>query len=274
MKIRNVLFATLMLPMLFLAVPASAHLNSTAQSEIITNPLRSDGFGGQFQTIIYAMIYAELNNMPFRYTPFRKMEHNYDNDAEFLKDKEQLINFIGNFEVNENLKLQSNNNLQFILFFEANFEKSMNSQSMKKIKEVFWSNKNKEDYFDAEKFNVAVHVRRPNSHDTRIYGSNTPDRVYLKTIDLIRNKYSSKKPLFHIYSQGDIKTFEKIYAADDVVLHIDESIEQTFTSLVLADVLVTSSSSLSYTAGILSDGEVYYMPFWHPALPGWITIEE
>ena len=92
-------------------------------------------------------------------------------------------------------------------------------------------------------------------------------------IDLIRNKYSSKKPLFHIYSQGNIKAFKDIYKSNDIVFHIDEPIEQTFTSLVLADVLVTSISSLSYTAGILSDGVVYYMPFWHPPLPGWIAMK-
>ena len=50
---------------------------------------------------------------------------------------------------------------------------------------------------------------------------------------------------------------------------INESIEDTFTSLVLADVLVISKSSYSYIAGILSEGIVYYQPFWHSPLPNW-----
>jgi hypothetical protein len=55
-------------------------------------------------------------------------------------------------------------------------------------------------------------------------------------------------------------------------MHINESVENTFTGMVLADVLVTAASSLSYTAGILSEGIVYYIPFWHVALPHWISI--
>ena len=53
----------------------------------ITNPERTDGFGAQFQTIIASAIYAELNNIPYIYTPFKMMEHNYDNDPEFLPKK-------------------------------------------------------------------------------------------------------------------------------------------------------------------------------------------
>ena len=60
----------------------------------------------------------------------------------------------------------------------------------------------------------------------------------------------------------------------DIILHLNESVEDTFTAMVLADILVTSRSSFSYTAAILSEGIVYYMPFWHPPLPGWISVNE
>ncbi len=86
--------------------------------------------------------------------------------------------------------------------------------------------------------------------------------------------YIAEQPLFHIYSQGDVTAFENIYKAEDVVLHINESVEQTFASMVLADVLVTTSSSLSYAAGIISEGTVYYIPFWHPPFPGWIVLNQ
>jgi len=236
--------------------------------EIITNPSREDGFGGQFQTIIYSCIYAELNNQPFRYTPITNMEHNYDNDPDFIKKKEQLINFIGNFEINEDLSLQKTKDVHFFInFFDNNMGSCVNGSSLKRIKEIFRSNK--KNYFNCEHLNIAVHIRRPNPHDSRLEGADTPDSVYLRIIHLLRELYASENPLIHIYSQGDIEAFKNTFGADDVVFHIDESIEQTFTAMVFADVLVTSRSSFSYVAGILSEGVVYYIPFWHPPLPHW-----
>ena len=146
-RIWNAFFVALILPAPFLVAQASSILKKSQPEEIITNPLRSDGFGGQFQTIIYSVIYAELNNKKYRYTPFANMEHNYNNDAEFIREKEQLINFIGNFEINKDLKTQSKDNAHYIRFFEQNLDKCVNSQALKKIKEIFRSNKKKEDYF-------------------------------------------------------------------------------------------------------------------------------
>ena len=108
-----------------------AHANSSL--DIVTNPPRKDGFGSQFQTIIYSVIYADLNNKKFLYTPFQSMEHNYDNDPDFLEKKEKVINFIGNFELNHDLGLQSIMAMH-IDFFEHNLEACANSQSLKKIK--------------------------------------------------------------------------------------------------------------------------------------------
>ena len=241
--------------------------------EIVSNPVRADGFGGQFQTIICSVIFAELSNGKFLYSPFKDMEHNYDNDPDFIKKKEGLINFIGNFEINDNEQIQlARSAREYVDFFENNLDICINSSSLKAIKKIFRANKKIENYFNPNEFNIAIHIRRPNPHDNRAAGTNTPDSIYINTIDALREVFSSKKPLFHIYSQGDIEKFENGFKADDIILHIDESIEQTFTSLVMADVLVTSGSSFSYTAGLISDGTVYYLPFWHPPLPHWIPI--
>ena len=240
--------------------------------EVVTNPIRSDGFGGQFQTIIASVIYAELNNKKFIYTPFKAMEHNYHNDADFLKKKESLINFIDNFEINEDDTIDPIVHSVFLNFFEENLVKCVNSLSLKKIKKLFRANKNAHNYFNNENLNIAVHVRRPNAHDSRIEGTDTSDDIFLYTLDQLRVIYAAKNPRFHIYSQGHAENF-KIYEAQDVVLHIDESVEDTFTGMVFADVLVTAASSLSYTAGLLSEGIVYYIPFWHAPLPDWIAVD-
>lgn len=254
------------------ALQASALIETPAQG-MITNSPRSDGFGSQFQTIVYSAIYAEMNNKKFVYTPFKSIEHNYDNDPDFLPKKEELINFSKHYQINQDLSLQDNMNAgTFIRYFEANIESCVNSQSLKKIKEIFRSNKKREDYFDKSHFNIAVHIRRANPHDSRVAGTDTPDIFYLDTIQTLREEYTSEKTIFHIYSQGEIADFQKIYSENDTILHINESLEDTFTSLVLADALVTSASSLSYIAAILSEGAVYYTPFWHPPLPHWVQL--
>ncbi len=242
-------------------------------NSIVTNPIRGDGFGAQYQTLIYSIIYAELTGNTFAYSPFRSMEHNYDNDPDFIKKKEWLVNLIGYFPINQNIHLQEKFPYwNYISFFESHLHEAANSNSLKKIKELFRKNKKREEYFDPEQFHIALHIRRPNPHDCRIDGSDTPDQVYLRIIEELRMTYPPQKSVFHIYSQGNKEDFRRIYSGSDIVFHINETIEDTFSSLVLADVLVTSRSSFSYTAAILSEGIVYYLPFWHPPLSHWKII--
>jgi hypothetical protein len=240
---------------------------------LVTNPKRGDGFGAQFQSIVCTAMYAEVHGMKFVYTPFTAMEHNYDNDPDFLDKKEKLINFIDNFDVyrgEPGVKKTDGGSLPEA--FESNMVSYLNTDALKKIKRIFRENKNKQEYFDDRHFNIAVHMRRPNKHDIRLDGADTPDNVFVNIINKLRTLYSSKNALFHIYSQGRKEDFTLIKASD-VILHLNDSIEDTFSSLVFADVLVASRSSFSYVAGILSEGIVYYIPFWHAPLPDWISVK-
>lgn len=243
----------------------------SAAQEIITQPDRSDGFGGQLQTIVNAAIYAELMGKKYVYTPFVSMEHNYDNDSLFLQKKEWLINFKDNFELNAGNAVRPSVQA-LIAFFEAHLPEAMKTESLKKIKRIFRENKDVIQYFNSHQFNIAVHIRRPNSHDNRILGTDTPEAVFLNAIEKLRIIYRDKKPVFHIYSQGEFQSFKK-FESSDVILHLNDPVESSFASLVLADVLITSPSSFSYVAGILSEGNVYYVPFWHKPMPGWISVQ-
>lgn len=254
---------------------AAVHI---VQETMITNPKQFDGFGSQFQTIIASAIYAELNNKKFVYTPFQVMDHNYNNDPNFIAQKELLINFIFNFETIDEIDRNKNDIVSLEIadyraFFNANIVQCANSHSLKKIKEVFRANKNTHNYFNNNNLNIAIHIRRPNQHDVYITGANISDNFFLTIINRLRIIYSSKNPLFHLYSQGSIEHF-KVFNSHDIILHINESIEDTFISMVLADILVTSPSSFSYSAALLSENCVYYMPFWHLPFPHWITIEK
>ena len=239
---------------------------------------RGDGFGAQFLTIIYSAAYCNHHSLEFVYKPIRIMEHNYDNDPEFINKIEELINFRNNFTNYNNLTQNEKEGVvDFQIWDIINLIKKdcnlyLGRDNIQTIRKYFLENKNL-NYFDNNYFNVAVHVRRPNSHDNRIEGGNIPDTYYLNTINKIRQKHSDKKLLFHIYSQGDVNNFAS-YLNDDIVLHINESLSDTFISLVTADALVMSASDLSYSAAVLSLGEIYYLYqgwYAHPPLSHWIV---
>lgn len=234
----------------------------------ITNFSRDDGFGAQYQTILFSIIYSELINKEFVYTPFKKMEHNYDGDPNFLKEKEDLINIIGNYKSVNEVDNYETTNSEIYRIIEDNIDKCIELDSFKKAKTLFYKNKFIID--NNINTNVAVHIRRYNVHDNgQTYGY-TNDEYFLNAINYIRSEYKIPKT-FHIYSQGEMSSFEN-FKSDDVVFHLNEKIENTVCGLVTSNILIMSKSSLSYVSGLLNNGIVYYLPFWHNKLNKWKVI--
>ena len=243
-----------------------------ADTPYVTNPYQVDGFGSQFQNIIAAALYADLTHQQFVYSPFVSMEHNYDNDSAFLEKKEVFINFIDNFDVNTG-QYPAIRNMSYKPVIDKHPDACAQSAMLTKIKTVFRAHKDVDNYFKNNRYNIVIHVRRPNQTDCRIEGTNTPDQLFLSIIEQLRIQYQDKNPLFHIHSQGNTENFKQ-YQADDVVLHLNKSVEDSFLAMVLADVLVAGASSFSYTAALLSDGIVYHIPFWHTPFPHWISVND
>jgi len=276
----------------------------------ITNISSSDGFGSQFHNIISYILIADVEGYQFIYTPMVSIEHNYNNDSDFIDRMEKLMNIKFFFPINDGTY-----HLNIFIddvkrrYIDRDIHKFANAQSLQKIKDIFWKDKNRDHYRNGST-NVAVHIRRPNLHDNRTYGTDIPNQQYLNVIDKIRetlmakpsglvprgeistsdysNQLSNLVPkgniliqpqelvpkenkniLFHIYSQGDIDNFIDFFS-EDTILHLDESIENSFIGLVASDILVTSVSAFSYTAALLHDGVVYYMPFVHEPIAEWI----
>lgn len=239
---------------------------------------RSDGFGAQFLTIIYAAAVCNQHKLDFVYKPIKRMEHNYDNDPDFLNKVDNLINFKDNYINYDNLSQVEKEEVVYISLWGAielvksNYDLYLGKENMKLIKKYFFENKNK-NFYGNDYFNVAVHIRRKNCVDWRNEGSITPDSYYLGIINKIREKHSDKKLLFHIYSQGDINNF-KDYLNNDTVLHVNENLFDSFIGLASADVLVMSCSDFSFSAAILSNSEEIYFLYesWylHKPLSNWI----
>jgi len=257
------------------------HINHPPFVNVVTNPTKSnDGFGENFKLLIYSVMFAEQHGCKFLYTPFKQMEHNYDMDPEYLAKKESLINFIGNFEQvpgEDDMKPYVLDTFELLRFYQTNIDRCAESRSLETIKELFRANKT--DPFDKTYTNVAIHIRRMNKEDYNrtndpksvLAGMDVPDDLYLTSIAQVEQLTGDKPIRVHIFSQGKPEDFE-MYRKPNVVLHLNENLESTFTQMVYADLLLTAPSALSYSAGLLSRGTVFYIEFCNPKLPHWNTV--
>lgn len=244
--------------------------------ELFSTPItQRDGFGAQYQRIIeyYIVVVCKYGIDSLHYVPITHLEHNYDNSNDFIDNAENLINLKKNVHlVEQNIKYTQIDFGIICKEFEQNIDYYCQSDPMNFIKKCFWENKDR-NVFKNNKINIAVHIRRGNIHDKGQAGVRitTPNEYYLNIMNGIRNKYKehNKELQFHIYSQGEMNNFA-ILQKEDVIFHLDEDICKTFTELVAADILLTSPSSLSYVAALISDGEIYYKQFWHKPRSNWI----
>ena len=246
-------------------------------SNYYTTRHRNDGFGAQFQNIIFDILYTYSNtNHTYVFPAIDSFEHNYNNEPGYTNRLIRYMNLKDHFSgVGGGFHLGTIHRYttHIYSYVEDNISNLITSEPMKLIKSLFYADKSTP--FDTRYHNIAVHVRRPNPHDCRIEGANDADGYYLKVIRYIRMNHASsdgKSLRFHIYSQGDTGAYDEYMKNnDDTVLHINEDVLLTFHSLVFADTLVTSASSFSYTAALLSNGAIYYKNFWHKPADSWIV---
>ena len=242
-----------------------------------TSIISTDGFGAQFQKIIQTYIYCKIHEFKFAYRPLERVEHNYNNDDRYVDKLENLMNLKQNIiNINSNMKVQDLDFNSIVRkYFDDNIDVCCECEHMQFIKECFWQNKNK-NYFNNGKINVAIHIRRENPHDQGEAGERvtTPNSYYLNIMNGIREKYNRNDIIFHIYSQGNLDEFQCFVSSNkDVILYLNHDLVESFMGMVSANILVTSPSSLSYVAALISDGEIYYKPFWHNPRKNWFIYK-
>lgn len=238
---------------------------------IYTNANRDDGFGGQFQNIIWDMLYVkETLHQEFGVTVPQKMEHNYENNPDFI---ESLIKFT-NLEKYVPLLPPDYpdkhviSNTEVYPAIESNINFYHESKTMNEYRDIFY--RDKVSPYDSSVLNIAVHVRRNNKGDH--YPVATPIEKHIDQIKKLRKIFKDKNYIIHIYSQGEEN--RTIFQGDDIIFHLDEPIQRTFLGFVFADVLCIDASSFSYVAGLITRKPVYYFPLVHRTPFSWVCMED
>ena len=247
----------------------------------------TDGFGESLKFVIFSIIFVEYmstfdSHIEFHYTPFQPtMEHNYDQDEEFLLKKEKMMRFLEIFPIAQHDKYNYIPLCKFTLihFFEI-IGYNMKSSWLDICKNIFYKDKirpRSNEY-------AAIHIRRMNQLDIMrkpkhglFNGCDVPDKIYHDICYLLKEKFPNIE--LHVFSQGELKDFN--IPIPNLIWHLNESIETTFIEMSFADVLVVAPSALSYTAGLYSRSnnilyiQSYFKPplFWRPIL-GYVSTRD
>ena len=225
---------------------------------LFTNSFKilTDGLSTHYWERIASVIFSELNGLTFIYTPLQGMGHNYTNKPNYLKKIEKLMNLIDHFPINTDIEFHRKCPESCMFFFE-NVPYCCQSKAFAKVKELFYEGKRKESYFSDKHRNIAIHIRKCNAHDYEP-PTELSDLRYYNIVQTLRNYFQGESLKFHIYSQGPLEQFQRFWTEPDIELHINESVEDTFSAMVFADVLVTCQSGYSRLAGYLSNGMIIY----------------
>lgn len=125
-------------------------------------------------------------------------------------------------------------------------------------------------HYPGDRFIIAMHVRRGDVQTENPVSAFrfTPDWVIGENVRRLNHQYSSYDPLIRVFSQSGAEPLER-YLPQNAELILDPDVFSTLRHLASADVLALGKSSLSFVAGVLAKGPVFFERFWHSNLPSW-----
>lgn len=163
---------------------------------------------------------------------------------------------------------------KIIFFLEFNQSYNKQYQIADYQKEKFYSsNQRKRDVtiFNLKDVNIAVHIRLPMEIEDVVkryndinYTSNTINKSFNMLESTLKKIKTKKKIKVFIFTQFYNKHLEVFNKFSNVKYCYQISPYRSFISMIYADLLITSKSSFSYKAGIISKGiKISPKDFWH-----------
>ena len=235
-----------------------------------------DGFGSQYQNILASLIYSQWTNKTFCASPITAIHHEgFDNSrTQVLVDVGKMLHIKmleGDAASIHDVVILPPMKAWFDNFISSKAGETFSLRILQDVGQRFAS-----DVVRKQKHAV-VHVREPNRFDLEFKTDMSIRSLGIHVIcRVMRAVHSAHGPIdFHVYSQGDAKHFDIFRNDTQIQLHLDAPLNSTFQALVTADILISARSSLSYTAGLISRGEVWApVPFWHNYPSHWTTYTD
>jgi hypothetical protein len=259
----------------------------------VTCPGNEDGLGAQLQARLSGMLYAHCQGLTYVHSPMTVLDFTPANEPDWPAKWERFLGLgTGELTVRE------------VARDLGEPRRVNNPTQIQMIRDSFWAVPNCHAYADiyperylrlTRKFaaryrdapkdgciahytpkavNIAVHLRRGNDlgHKMHLWSRDEYCASLLQAlVEALRG--IGGRYVIRVFSEGAEEDFPAL-CRFGVEFHLNEDLFPTFHSLVLADVLVTAKSALSYVAAILSRGLIIYEPMHHAPLPNWLTAGE
>jgi hypothetical protein len=159
---------------------------------------------------------------------------------------------------------------KIIFFLEYNQGYTKQYQVAEILKEKFFSSKKRSKdklIYNIKDFNIAVHIRAGDiMNNEKLINKRFLDiNYFIKTInESLSIIKTPKKKKIHIFSGSKLDSFSKLTNFKNIKFCHNLNQYKTFLHFVYADLLITSKSSFSYKAALISKGiKVSPKNFWH-----------
>ena len=133
-----------------------------------------------------------------------------------------------------------------------------------------------------QKIRIAVHVRRGDIADMKLGNIGDWQRRYVnidwfsKVLTAVLEGLPESSWEIDVFSQDCRASFLGFFSEGDINFRLNENAHDCFRDMVAADILITSPSSYSFNAGLLSSGlKISRVPWWHavPESEEWIGVD-
>jgi len=263
-----------------------------------------DGFGSQIQFALAGIAIAHFAGINFAWVPFGELEHgpNVSKMEEFagtayaFRHRAALGNFAYNTDHQPSLDTIRNYKTRpecaggkapYMLYINApklvlDEHPNLWVSSREVMRSAYFSTPKPDvsKYFTGGKAvqHVVLYQRRFDKVYDIYDHTFLPNEYYLSIMKRLRN-VTKATAHFYVLSQSNMKQacvsglcdeqFEDFADIPDLTMLLDLPLEDAFHVMVSADILVDSISSFSYSAAVLSLGEVYHNTGAHATVPGW-----
>ena len=240
------------------------------------NGANTEGLGSILQRVIHLYAYGKIFDRNVEIPEFKNLQH-YQHEKKTKNLFHSEINSFLNFKTqNQKGNKSFHISVHFLLLFFGEVFLNKKKKYISELKsKINYSSKHL--YFSENK-TIAIHIRNLNKLDTdfgikrEVLGKERYS-FYINLLNYFIKSHNDYE--IHVFSQGELKEFQFLDSFP-IQFHLNTPLIETFYHLMISDILVTSNSSLSWTAHLFGANKKVYsrLTFFHSWYPSTILISK